>query len=87
MADDMLTAVQVILFQEWDPIGVKHNSDCRDEYDSHAPTILKMLRCGADEYKLAHHLFELERVSMGLTRTGVNDSHRRIAKRLLELVD
>jgi hypothetical protein len=81
----LLTSVEEVLFREWDPIGVNGNQQCRDEYDSYAPTICRLLQDGVDEYKLAAHLNELERVSMGLTVID-EELNRKVANRLLALV-
>lgn len=84
--DRLLRMVQEILFREWDPIGVKSNELCRDEYDSYAPTICRWLREGVDEYKLANHLSQLQRGSMGMSIID-EELHRRIAHRLISLVN
>ena len=83
--DQLLLAVRNVLFREWDPIGVNTNELCRDEYDSYAPTICRWLRQGTDEYKLANHLGQLQRVSMGMSRIN-EELNRWVASRLLELV-
>jgi hypothetical protein len=83
--DRLLLAVQHLLFSEWDPIGVNDNELCRDEYDSYAPTICQWLRERVDEYKLANHLSQLQRVTMGMSIID-EELHRRVARRLLELV-
>ena len=82
--DQLLLAVQDVLFREWDPIGVNGNESCRNEYDSYAPTICRWLREGVDEHKLANHLAHLQRVSMGMSFIDV-ELHRRVARRLIEL--
>lgn len=63
----LLTAVKEVLFREWDPIGVNDNEQCRNEYDSYAGTICQWLQEGVDEYTLAAHLSQLQRVNMGLS--------------------
>jgi len=83
--DLLLLAVQELLFREWDPIGVNSNELCRDEYDSYAPVICQWLREGVDQFKLANYLSQLQRVSMGMSIIN-EDLHRRVARRLLELV-
>jgi hypothetical protein len=83
--DRLLLAVRAILFREWDPIGVNDNDLCGDEYDSYAPTICRWLREGVDEYKLAAHLSRIQRESMGMSVID-EELHRRVARRLLELV-
>lgn len=83
--DQLLNAVQEILFHEWDPIGVNSNELCRDEYDSYAPTICQLLQDGVDECKLATHLGQLQRNSMGMSIID-EELHRRVARRLISLV-
>jgi hypothetical protein len=82
--DRLLLPVRDVLFREWDPIGVNDNESCRDEYDSYAPTICRWLRQGVDEHKLANHLSQLQKVSMGML-TIDEELHRRVARRLIEL--
>lgn len=82
--DRLLLAVRDVLFREWDPIGVNRNEMCRNEYDSYAPTICRLLREGVDEYKLAKHLSQQQMVSMGMSIID-EELHRRVARRLLEL--
>lgn len=81
----LLQAVRDVLFNEWDLIGVNDNSLCRNEYDSYAPTICRLIREGADPRKIANHLEQLQTSSMGLSRI---DSERdiRVARRLISLV-
>lgn len=85
MASRLLLDVQDILFRDWDPIGVNDHEACRDEYDSYAPELVRLLLDGADEYKLASRLSEFQRVSMGMSSTD-EELHRRVARRLLALV-
>ena len=83
--DSLLSAIQQILFREWDPIGVNDNELCGNEYDSYAATLWKYLREGADEFKIMTHLRQLQLTSMGLSH--VDEEHdRRIARRLLSLI-
>jgi hypothetical protein len=84
-ADRLLCVVKEILFREWDPIGVNDCEECRDEYDHYAAAIQKLLRAGADEFRLTAYLGRYQRQSMGLTRIDV-ERDRRVAQRLLALV-
>lgn len=79
-----LAAVREILFREWDPIGVNDNPNCRDEYDSYAPTICRMLAENVDDRRLAAHLSRLQRESMGLSVVD-EGLPRRVARRLIAL--
>jgi hypothetical protein len=84
-ASQLLPAVKDILFREWDPIGVSDNELCRDEYDSYAPAVVRLLLSGVDERKLAARLSEFQRVGMGMSLVD-EELHRRVARRLLGLV-
>jgi hypothetical protein len=78
-------AIHHVLIYEWDPIGVSDEPMAQDEYDSYIPTIFRLLTEGADDYKMAQHLEQIETVSMGLSSGG--EHNRTIAKRLREAVD
>jgi hypothetical protein len=60
--------VAAALRQHWDPIGGGSMPDLpTDEYDGYAPSVVGLIRRGADDLHIARHLAELERVSMGLS--------------------
>lgn len=83
--DRLLSAVKDILFREWDPIGVNECEECRHEYDCYAVSICKLLRAGADEFKLTGYLGRYQRESMGLTRVHA-ERDRHVAQQLLALL-
>ncbi len=83
--DALLAAVKDILFCEWDPIGANDHPLCINEYDSYASTICRMLRDGADEFKLTAHLRRLQVDSMGMPGNK-DELHQRVAKRLIALL-
>jgi hypothetical protein len=79
-------AVCAVLFHEWDPIGVRGNALAADEYDSYAPAVCRMLAEGADEVRLAAHLWRLRTNAMGLSDGAQQQEHdRRVARRLVGL--
>jgi hypothetical protein len=78
-------AVKEILFREWDPIGINSNPALSDEYDSCVSSIVRLLQAEADEYKIAEHLRNLQRVNIGLSSVN-EEQDRRIARRLINLV-
>ena len=82
---ELLQAVKEVLFREWDPIGVNSNPARSDEYDSYASGIVRLLQAEADEYKIAGHLRNLQRVSMGMSSTN-EERDRGVARRLISLV-
>ena len=82
----LLPAVRGILFEKWDPIGVNDSELCRNEYDSYASALVRLLLDGADEFKLAARLSEFKRVSMGMSAID-EELDREVARRLLALID
>jgi hypothetical protein len=82
---ELWQAVKEILFREWDPIGINSNPSLSDEYDSYASGIVRLLQAEADEYKIAEHLRNLQRVSMGMSSTN-EERDCGIARRLISLV-
>jgi hypothetical protein len=82
---ELWQAVKEILFREWDPIGINSNPSLSDEYDSYANGIVRLLQAEADEYKIAEHLRNLQRVNMGMSSTN-EERDRGIARRLISLV-
>jgi hypothetical protein len=81
---ELWQAVKEVLFREWDPIGINSNPACSDEYDSYVNTIVRFIQAEADEYKIAKHLRNLRRVSMGLSSAD-EERDRQIARRLITL--
>jgi hypothetical protein len=74
--------VREVLLREWDPIGVGHNPECRDEYDRYARTLCRYLKEGADEYRLAAYLARAGAGAMGLSFVAT-DCDAAVARRLL----
>ncbi|MBZ0253259.1 MAG: hypothetical protein K8I02_07965 [Candidatus Methylomirabilis sp.] len=68
-----LEHVRRILWEDWDPIGVRDVSSARDEYDSYAPPLLRMIQEGHTAAALAEHLRSLEVEQMGLAGRPVDD--------------
>lgn len=65
----------------WDPIGAGSGTP-PDECDSYAPHIVSLVAEGITEFRLAHHLTELQSQHMGVTATpSVN---LQVAKRIIE---
>ena len=64
----VLDAVSSVLFQRWDPIGVRAEDERwpRDEYEGYAAGVLALLDRGASDDVVAEHLARLESAWMGL---------------------
>ena len=61
-----LEAIKRLLWEDWDPIGIKGNSNVSDEYDSYAVQIHAMLSKGVSPDEIAHHLAWIVTSLMGL---------------------
>lgn len=85
MIDDekLVSEVDRILWEEWDPIGVNDEPAARDEYSSYVPDVVRLLRDEADAAQIARHLQTIEEVSITV---GVYDERRRrVAGKLVDL--
>ena len=63
----LLEAVKVLLWEQWDPIGVNAIGDARDEYDSYAFSVWQMLLRNASVEDIAAYLSDLETGHIGLS--------------------
>lgn len=80
---DLISAIDEVLFYEWDPIGINDCSDAFDEYSSYAPGLLRFAMRGNPEV-VADQLARLATVNMGLS-TSDRQHELRIAKKLIEI--
>jgi hypothetical protein len=56
-----------VLWEVWDPIGVKPLGGPRDEYASYVNGVYELVVSGADDELLAEHLLRIARETMGLS--------------------
>jgi hypothetical protein len=59
------TELRDLLYDEWDPIGLKGLAEARDEYDAYAGQIVRRLRAGSTDEEIAALLESFE-LDMGL---------------------
>ncbi len=71
-----------VLHYLWDPIGSKEIPGARDEYHGYLPHIFKLVLEDFDKIKIANHLSQIEKVSMGLNSR--NDKNKIVAHTLLD---
>jgi hypothetical protein len=81
-ARDDLRSVEQVLWDVWDPIGVNSAGAPRDEYDSYAPGVMRLLLAGATEDVLVAHLQALEADLLGM---DADTTARETAIALLQL--
>lgn len=80
---ELWIAVDKLLWEKWDPIGVKGYGGPDDEYRSYVPSIMSLLNDNADETKIKKLLHQHANISMGLSTSL--ESHTEVAKKLIEL--
>ena len=75
-------AVDTILWEDWDPIGVREMGGPSDEYQSYVPKVVALIASGASETELADHLD-----AIASDHIGIDDriSAERAAKKLAML--
>ncbi len=62
----LLEVVRRMLWEDWDPIGVKQFSEASDEYDGYASAVAELVRSGAGEQEMFDQLWALETGYIGL---------------------
>jgi hypothetical protein len=77
-------AIDEILWNDWDPIGINDIEEVRDEYQSYTPHIFNLTIQGANKTKLSNHLFEIETKNMGMT--GNLNHCQVIADKIIKLI-
>ena len=84
---DLYLAIDKILWEDWDPIGINDNENIRDEYQSYVPYLFSLKKQGADNHKIAQHLYQLETVNMGMTGDIdlVLDHCKMVAQKIINL--
>jgi hypothetical protein len=75
-------AVKEILLNEWDPIGIRSNTNAKSEYDSYALRIVGMLYNGTNESEIAGYLDEIVN-ELGLKVNA--DLSRSVSKKICSL--
>ena len=77
-------AIDEILWNDWDPIGVKDMEGVRDEYQSYTPQIFSLAINGAEKFKIAQHLYEIETINMGMQGNKIHCQE--IAEKILKQI-
>ena len=80
---NLISAVDEVLFHEWDPIGVNRTPEAYDEYSSYAPGLLRCAMIGDPEI-VADQLGRIASVTMGLS-DGNRQRDLMIAQKLVDI--
>ena len=65
--------VDEILYDEWDPIGVRDVPEARDEYYAYLPQVFALLKDGNDPGTVAGYLSQIRVDRMGLPDDDASD--------------
>lgn len=66
---DLFSAINKILWTQWDPIGINWLQGCNDEYKEYVPEFYRLKMCGSDQETIALKLYELALDEMGMELT------------------
>jgi hypothetical protein len=77
-------SIRKILFNDWDPIGIKDEPKAQDEYDGYVGSIYRLLTSNASEEEIVNHLYKIERETMGIASINKN-SLKSIVQKLLSI--
>lgn len=81
--NELFTRIDKLLWEEWDPIGVRDYGGPDDEYRGYVPIIVALLAEGASELQIAEQLYKIATVAMGLS-SSLSD-HLEMANELKRL--
>jgi len=83
----LCSALAILLWEEWDPIGVyDKDSEVDDEYNGYLVNLNKLLVECADSYKVTEYLSQCRIVAMGMSDSSEAKEHDRvIATKAIEL--
>lgn len=72
--NDLIAAVNRVLFERWDPIGARAMDPAwpRDEYEGYAAGVLELVLHSASDDVIAEHLAQIEHQWMGLIPTSLD---------------
>ncbi|MGV3708589.1 MAG: hypothetical protein ACO1Q7_07085 [Gemmatimonas sp.] len=61
--------IALILLRDWDPLNVRDEPTCADEYDGYVGGVYRLLAASASPDAIAAHLAQVESSEMGYDRT------------------
>ncbi len=77
--------LEMLLLHDWDPIGIGHVPECRDEYRGYVRGVYDVAVGTRSARALAEHLVKIERGQMGLCAWRWK-ARLPVAQKVLELV-
>ena len=83
-AADIQNSIRLVLFRDWDPIGVNTNPKLNDEYDAYIAPVYRILIGSRSEEALITLLQKTECDQIGL-KSASAEQLRGVARKLLAL--
>lgn len=80
---ELYKKIDEILWQDWDPIGINHKENIRDEYYGYIPQVFSLKIQGANNKKIADYLYEIETKNIGTN--GNKQNCEFVAKKIINL--
>lgn len=68
---DLISLIRSVLFEDWDPVGVGHNLNVRDEYDGYIGSVITTLSNNPSVQSIAALLERIETTEMGIDNIDV----------------
>ena len=81
---EIMKQIHDILWNDWDPIGVREIGGPEDEYDSYIGGVYRLLSEDSSEAKLLDHLHQMETDTIGLS-PGDRKRLVPVVKKLMEI--
>jgi hypothetical protein len=75
--------IDILLWTEWDPIGVNEFSEARDEYRDYLPEVFRLKITNVDKEIIAKYLLKIEMEMMGLF--GNLENCRKVADKIISM--
>ena len=82
----LLKEVGVVLWEDWDPIGVNDTPEAKDEYDSYAGAVFTVAIRTHSAMAVAEHLMSVEHTSMGFEKRD-SKCLLPVAEKILKIVE
>lgn len=82
----LLREVEVVLWEDWDPIGVNDTPAAKGEYDSYACAVFSVAFRTRSAMAVAEHLVSIAHVSMGFEKHDPKTALP-VAEKILKIVE
>jgi len=79
---ELYKAVDKIIWNDWDVIGINEFEEARNEYYGYLPQLFKILKDGKNKKGITDFLYQITTVSMGLT--GDKEHNEKVAELLIQ---